>query len=171
MPRMGIGLGRMRQATDEVLDYPVMQYSVEKRKVEKESLHANTLDDLAEKMKVPVEAFKATVARYNQLARSGKDLDFGKRADRLTTIEKPPFYAGHDQNPAMFLVILGGLNVNPELQVLDKDWRFIPGLYAAGNTMGNRFALDYPTMVPGISHGMCVTFGRTAGTKAAKDIK
>ncbi len=44
-------------------------------------------------MGVPVAAFKATVARYNELAQLKKDLDFGKRPELLTTIEKPPFYA------------------------------------------------------------------------------
>jgi fumarate reductase flavoprotein subunit len=167
LPHMGIGLGKMTQATDDILEYAEMQHAVEKKLVEKQSIKADTLEDLAKKMKVPAAAFLATLARYNDLAHMGKDLDFGKRADRLTTIEKPPFYAGRDHNPAMYLVILGGLNVNPELQALDKDWQVIPGLYLAGNTMGNRFAVDYPTMVPGLSHGMCVHFGRVAGYNAA----
>jgi hypothetical protein len=61
---------------------------------------------------------------------------------------------------------MGGLNQNTRLQALDKDWKVIPGLYLAGNTMGNRFAVDYPTIVPGISHGMALHFGRVAGQNA-----
>ena len=151
---MGIGLGKMNEATDEA-----------RQSVEKQAVTANTIEELAEKMGVPIETFKATVARYNELARMGKDLDFGKRPDRLTTIDKPPYYAG--KGLYFFLAVIGGINVNTRLQALDKDWEVIPGLYLAGNTMGNRFAVDYPTMCPGICNGMAVHFGRVAGINAA----
>jgi fumarate reductase flavoprotein subunit len=59
------------------------------------------------------------------------------------------------------------LNLNTSLQPLDKHWHAIPGLFLAGNTMGNLFAGDYPTMCPGLSHGMAIYFGRLAGRNAA----
>jgi fumarate reductase flavoprotein subunit len=43
---------------------------------------ANSIEELAIKMKLPVKTFKAMVTRYNKLARLGKDLDFGKRPDK-----------------------------------------------------------------------------------------
>lgn len=125
---------------------------------------ADTIEELATKMEVPVETFKATIARYNELCKLGKDLDFGKRADRLTPIETPPFYAG--TAVIAFLVVLGGLNVNTKLQPLDSEWKIIPGLYLAGNTVGNRFANDYPTMCSGLSHGFAWTTGYLAGKNA-----
>jgi fumarate reductase flavoprotein subunit len=152
---MGIGLGKIDEMTNATRQY-----------VEKESITADTIQELAMKMKVPVEPFKATVARYNKLARQGKDLDFGKRPDRLTTIDKPPYYAG--KGYYSLLVVNGGLNVNAKLQALDKDWEIIPGLYLAGNTIGNRFVVDYPTMCPGISHGMASHYGRIAGLNAVR---
>lgn len=154
LPYMGIGLVKVNEATDDI-----------RADVEKQCVKANTIEELAEKMKVPVETFKATVVRYNELARLGKDVDFSKRPDRVTTIDKPPYYAGKGRY--FFLVVMGGLNVNPRLQALDKDWEVIPGLYLAGNTMGNRFAVDYPTMVPGICNGMALHFGRIAGRNVA----
>jgi fumarate reductase flavoprotein subunit len=150
LSRMGIGHGKFNEMSDEV-----------RQSMERGAIKANTIEELGEKMGVPVATFKATVTRYNKLARMGKDLDFGKRADRLTTIDKPPYYAGKGHYG--LLVVMGGLNVNTRLQALDKDWEAIPGLYLAGNTMGNRFAVDYPTIVPGISHGMALHFGRVAG--------
>jgi fumarate reductase flavoprotein subunit len=155
LSHMGIGLGKIDEVTDKTRQY-----------VEKESITANTIQELAKKMKVPVETFKATVARYNELARQGKDLDFSKRPDRLTTIDKPPYYAG--KGYYSLLVVNGGLNVNAKLQALDKDWEVIPGLYLAGNTIGNRFVVDYPTMCPGISHGMASHYGRIAGLNATR---
>ena len=154
VPYMGIGHGKIIEVTDEI-----------RQLVEKHSVVANTIEELAKKMRVPVETFKAMVARYNELARLGKDLDFGKRPDRLTTIDKPPYYAGKGRYA--LLCVMGGLNVNTKLQALDKDWKVIPGLYLAGNTVGNRFAVDYPTICPGISHGMALHFGRVAGMNAA----
>ena len=117
------------------------------------------------KLKLPAETFKATINRYNTLARSGKDLDFGKRPDRMSPIDTPPFYAG--KSGYTLLAVVGGLNVNPRLQPLDKDWNTIPGLFLAGNTVGNRFSGDYPTMCRGLSHGMALHFGRIAGFNAA----
>jgi len=116
---------------------------------------------------VPVKTFQATVERYNQFARTGKDLDYGKYAVRLTTIDKPPFYAGLSKRE--FLVVLGGLNTNIRLQPLDADGKAIPGLYLAGNMVGNRFAVDYPVMCAGLSHGMAYVTGRLAGQYAAAE--
>lgn len=122
---------------------------------------ANTIDELAQKMNVPVDTFKATVARYNELAKKGVDEDFGKRAECLTTIEKAPFYAAN--LGTSLLVTLGGLQINDKLQVLDTEKNIIPGLYAAGNVSGSYYANDYPNILPGNSHGRAFTFGYLAG--------
>jgi fumarate reductase flavoprotein subunit len=157
LPAMGIGHGNM---------YDPHGNPDEGFSMGPPPLTAGTLEELAEKMEIPQETFLATVRRYNELAHRGKDLDFGKRADRLFPLENPPFYAGPGPRGG-FLAIMGGLNVNTKCQALDKDWQPIPGLYVAGNTMGNRFAVDYPTMVPGICNGMALYFGRVAGRNAA----
>ncbi len=154
IPRHGIGLGKILVATDNV-----------RQDVAKVAITANSIEELAIKMKLPVETFKASIKRYNELAKLGKDLDFGKRPDRLSPVDKPPYYAG--KAGYSLLAVMGGLNINPSLQPLDKDWKAIPGLYLAGNTMGDRFAGDYTTMCPGLSHGMAIHFGRVAGSNAA----
>jgi fumarate reductase flavoprotein subunit len=130
-------------------------------------LTAQTIEGLAQKMGVPPHAFKLTVARYNKLAREGKDSDFGKHPDRLTTCEKPPFYACRME--ARYMVILGGLKINTKLQVLDTEKKVIPGLYAAGNVSGSFFGGVYPTTVPGLTHSRAWTFGRLAGLNAAAE--
>jgi fumarate reductase flavoprotein subunit len=149
----GLGLGKIIIATEKI-----------QQEVSKVAITANSIEELAAKMKLPIEIFKATVERYNELARLGKDLDFGKQSDRLCPIDKPPYYAG--KSGYSLLTVLGGLNINDRLQPLDKNWMVIPGIYLAGNTMGNRFAVDYPTMCPGLSHGMAIHFGRIAGINA-----
>jgi fumarate reductase flavoprotein subunit len=131
-------------------------------------LQANTIGELAGKMNVPLETLRAVIERYNELAKLGKDLDFGKRGDRLTAIDKPPFYAGWSAGPGFF-VVLGGLVVNTKLQPLDANGNVIAGLYLAGNTVGRRFANDYPVLLPGLSHSMAWTHGYLAGKYAAAE--
>jgi fumarate reductase flavoprotein subunit len=150
MINMGIGHGKITEFTEAVREF-VNQYAIS----------AKTIEELGWKMEVPLNTFKATVDRYNELARMGKDLDFSKRPDRLTTLDKPPFYAG--KGGYELLVIMGGLNANTRLQPLDDEFEPIPGLYVAGNVIGNRFAIDYPLIVPGISHSMATVYGRIAG--------
>jgi fumarate reductase flavoprotein subunit len=153
---MGVGLGTFNEANDML-----------RAQVEQICVKADTIEGLARKMEVPAAAFKATIERNNLLARKGKDLDFGKRADRFTTVEKPPFYAGIISQH--ILVVLGGLITNPRFQPLDADRKVIPGLYLAGNTVGNRFAVDYPTMCAGLSHGFAWLSGRLTGLAAAAE--
>ena len=61
------------------------------------------------------------------------------------------------------LVVVGGLRVNERLQVIDKNLDAIEGLYAVGNTMGGRYGVDYPLVVPGNSHGTSVVMGYMIG--------
>jgi fumarate reductase flavoprotein subunit len=65
------------------------------------------------------------------------------------------------------MAVMGGIIVNTSLQALDKNWEVILGLYIAGNTRSNQFAVDYPIMCPGICNGMALHFGRIAGRNAA----
>ena len=130
-------------------------------------LTASSLDELAQKMKVPVDTFKATVGRYNEMAHNGKDLDFGKHPERMSTIEYPTFFAC--KVSGQFMVTLGGLKINPNLQVLDTERKPIPGLYAAGNVSGSFWGDEYPVTIPGASHSRAWTFGRLAGLAAAAE--
>jgi len=156
LPKMGVGLGTRYEA-DDIL----------RAQVEEMTVKADTIEKLARKMEVPVKTFRATVDRYNELTRMGRDLDYGKRPDRLTLINKPPFYAGIIEQH--ILVVLGGLITNTGFQPLDADRKVIPGLYLAGNTVGNRFAVDYPTMCAGLSHGFAWMTGRLTGLSAAAE--
>ena len=117
---------------------------------------ADTLEELAEKMNVPVENLKATVARYNELAAKGEDTDFGKRGVMLTPIVKPPFYA-LKWGPSL-LDIFGGAITDERLNVLGADSKPIPGLYAVGNVAGGMYAIDYPLLLNGNSYGRALAY-------------
>lgn len=131
-----------------------------------QTVTADSLEELADLMGVPAENLVATVDRYNELCDLGKDLDFGKRPEVMGKVQDPPFYAG--KLVASMLTMCGGLRTNLDAQVLDADDQPIEGLYVCGSAAGEFFgAGDYPTYVPGIGHGRCVTFGRIAGINAA----
>ena len=127
--------------------------------------HAWTIAELADAISVDPDVLQATVDRYNDLCAAGRDDDFGKQAKRLFPVSTPPYF--YSTNTWNFLVMVGGLKSNERAEVLDRFGNPIPGLYACGNVQGSRFAYNYPTIVPGISHSMCVTYGRIAGQQAA----
>lgn len=118
---------------------------------------ADTLDELADKIGVPAETFKKTVARYNELCALGDDADFGKRPELLTTIIKPPFYAL--KWGASLLDVFGGALTDTNMRVLDPYHDPIPGLYAVGNAAGGFYGVDYPLLLNGNSFGRALTWG------------
>ena len=128
---------------------------------------ANTLEELFEQMGLPVETAMAEVERYNELCAAGYDEDFGKTPKRLFPVENPPFYGCSFSAARSMLVMIGGLECDHDLHVLDASDNPIPGLFVAGNNQGRRFLVDYPVIVAGISLGTALTFGRLAGTNAA----
>ena len=132
-------------------------------------LKADTLEELVELTGLPKEAALASIRRYNELCVKGDDEDFGKAPGRMFPVMNGPFYACKI-TPAPLLATVSGLMSDCDAHVLDRDGLPIPGLYAVGNVQGNRFGGEDPSMFPGTSHGMALTFGRVAGTNAANGI-
>ncbi|MBR6231056.1 MAG: FAD-binding protein, partial [Lachnospiraceae bacterium] len=126
---------------------------------------AQTIEELAHKMNVPFETFRKTVDRYNDLVRSGKDTDFGKRPELLTSITEPPFYAM--KFAAATLCIVGGLLTDLKYHVLRANGDIVKGLYAIGNVSGGLYASDYPLLIPGSTHGRALLSGCTAAEDCA----
>ena len=127
--------------------------------------HAWTVEELAKGINVDPTVLQETLDHYNQLCADGYDADFGKQAKRLFPVSTPPYF--YSSSSWAFLVTMGGLKTTTKAEVIDTFGNPIPGLYAAGNVQGDRFAIDYPTIVCGISHSLCLTYGRVAGTEAA----
>ena len=131
---------------------------------------AETLEALAEQIGMPPEALTATVTRFNEFARTGRDEDFhrGDSAyDRyygdprqrpnpcLGPLLKAPFYAF--QIVPGDLGTKGGLRTDERGRVLREDGTTIDGLYAAGNTsaavMGRSYAGAGATIGPAMTFG------------------
>ena len=128
-------------------------------------IKADTIEELAEKLGLPVENLVKSVARYNELEAKGHDDDFGKVAYRLSRIDTPPYYGVRCS--AWHLCTLDGVLVNTNMQAIDKNHDPIPGLYMAGDAAGGTFSGVYPNLCTGLAAGKSLTFGRRAGRIAA----
>jgi succinate dehydrogenase/fumarate reductase flavoprotein subunit/uncharacterized protein with FMN-binding domain len=132
-------------------------------------VEADTMEELAEKLGLPVDAFTATVERYNELAAKGEDEDFGKESYRLSTLQQAPFY-GVRQAGGYLICTLDGIQIDDNMHAIDQDFKAIPGLYVIGDMSGNYFAGSYPSLMAGAAAGRSATFGRLAGQNAAAGI-
>jgi fumarate reductase flavoprotein subunit len=127
-------------------------------------IESPTIAGLAQKIGVDAAALTTTVARYNQLASAGRDDDLDKSAASLKPVATPPFYAV-EVRPAALIVTGGGMPIDVEARVLDSMGRPIPGLYAAGETVGNIYGSHYVSS--GYAIASSITFGCVAGRAAA----
>ena len=134
---------------------------------------AKTIASLAHQIGVDEVALASTIERFNEFARSGKDLDFQRGASvydnyygdpsvkpnpNLAPLQKPPFYA-LKMWPGD-LGTKGGLVTDEWARVLRADGTPIQGLYAVGNSMASVMGNSYPGA--GATIGPAMTFGYLA---------
>ena len=132
-------------------------------------VQADTVEELAEKLGLPVDTFTATVEHYNELAANGEDTDFGKESYRLSTLTEAPFY-GVRQCGGYLICTMDGIQIDDNIHALDANYQPIPGLYVIGDMSGNYFSHSYPNLMSGAAAGRSATFGRLAGQNAAAGI-
>jgi len=151
-------------------DVPNWQRSV---RSDQPPVMAGSLSELAIKLGLDPREFATTVDAYNAACPDGtfKPLELDglatvagyapKKSNWARAIERPPFLA--------FPIIcgncftFGGLKVDADARVIDADGAVIPGLYAAGETIG----LYYGTYAGATSVLRGAVFGRIAGGHAA----
>lgn len=114
------------------------------------ALVADTLEELAEKMGVPVDAFVETINHWNEMCDAGEDADFHTPGSMMAKIDTPPFYANLEGAEA--LSTAGGLQVDIHSRVLNSDFQPIDGLFALGLTSGGMFQNTYPHNLNCLSH-------------------
>ncbi len=134
----------------------------------------DTLEGLADKLKIDKKGFKSTIKRFNKFAQEGVDEDFGRgqkewaiaKRDRFSNHANPslgeiaqaPYY-GVELHPATFGT--AGLQINASAQVIHARGHPISGLYACGNASAHT---DYGV---GYQAGYSLTSGFTFGYIAA----
>ncbi len=120
---------------------------------------ADSIADLAEKAGLPTDALENTVNTFNESQASGQDA-LGGRQNMPRPITDRPFYAIRSQ--AMSVSSTVGLKVNTGLQVIKDDGTPIPGLYAAGESLGQG-AMMGSSFCGGMLVTPALTFGRMLG--------
>jgi tricarballylate dehydrogenase len=140
---------------------------------------ANTIEELAQKLDgVNAAEFLKTIAEYNKAVRAdvpfNPNIKDGKRTEGLAVnksnwanaIDKPP-YEGYAVTCGVTFTF-GGLRITRDGEVMNLDYKPIPGLYAAGELVGGLFYFNYPGGT-GLTSGS--VFGRIAGTSAAAAVR
>ena len=121
-----------------------------------------TPEALAARINVPGQVLKATIEAYNQAFDMKDDAEF-KRPDMPRALRTPKYYA-IEIKPGVHYT-MGGLKINADTQVMAKDGKPIAGFYAAGEVTGGVHGAN---RLGGNSISETITFGRIAGTNAAK---
>jgi succinate dehydrogenase/fumarate reductase flavoprotein subunit len=124
---------------------------------------ADTLADLAVKIKKDPVALQKTVTTWNEYVAAGKDPEYGRAATQMAAIQTPPYYAA--EFVPTFVNTQGGPRRNKDAQIVDLDGNPIPRLYSAGE-LGSIYSFCYQG---GGNVGECMAFGRIAGNNAASE--
>jgi fumarate reductase flavoprotein subunit len=126
---------------------------------------ADTVAELAAKMKVDPTVLQATVAEYNAFCEKKHDDLFAKDVKYLHPIIGPNFYAIKART--VFLGTMGGIKINERAEVVDKKDMVIPGLYAVGFDAGGMYGDSYPIKC---SSGLASAFATNSGRIAGKSV-
>lgn len=131
-----------------------------------DTFRADTIEELAQKLGLPVDKTVSSIERYNELCDNGFDDDFGKKSEYMNKIQTAPFWG--IRRHIRCSAICAGVLTDEYSRVITEEGEVINGLYAAGNLGGQFFgAPDYPFFQGGLSIGHAFTFGRIAGKHAA----
>ena len=125
-------------------------------------MEADTLEELADKAGLPIEALLKTVEDYNAAVGGAED-PYG-RTIFTTKMDTPPYYCV--KVAAGGVMTFGGLTIDESCRVLKEDGTAIGGLYAAGEATGGYRAYGY---VCGDANIHAAVTGRTAGEAAAQN--
>ena len=123
----------------------------------------NSIEEMAEFFGIDKENLKETIKQFNEDSEKGKDTLFNLR--RLGfKVEKAPFYC-LKAVPAVHHT-MGGLKINKNAEVINKNGEVIKGLYSAGETTGG---IHGKNRLGSVSIADITVFGIIAGTNAGNN--
>ncbi|MCG7408968.1 flavocytochrome c [Paenibacillus sp. ACRRX] len=127
---------------------------------------ADTIKGLAEIIRVPAAPLQKTLEGWNTAVKSKKDDTFNRKTGMEHELSGTPYYA-IKIGPGIHYT-MGGVKINTNTEVLDKDGKPIPALFAAGEVTGG---LHGENRIGGNSIAEIIIFGRQAGMKSAQYVK
>ena len=129
-------------------------------------IQGDTVEALAKQMNVPADQLKTTLDTWNNSVKNKKDAEFGRTTGMDNDLSGTPLYAIKIAPGIHYC--MGGVKINANTEVLNKDGKPIPGLFAAGEVTGG---LHGKNRIGGNSVADIVIFGRQAGAKSAEYVK
>jgi fumarate reductase flavoprotein subunit len=129
-------------------------------------LKGDTIEALAEQMEVPSDQLKKTLDTWNASVTNKEDTEFGRTTGIENNLTGAPYYA-IKIGPGVHYT-MGGVKINTNTEVLNKDGQPITGLFAAGEIAGG---LHGQNRIGGNSVAEIIIFGRQAGIKSAEFVK
>ena len=120
---------------------------------------------LAEAMGVPADTLEETLKSWNEAVEKKEDTEFG-RTSFAAALDTAPFYA-IKVTPGVHHT-MGGLKINTVTEVLNKEGKAIPGLFAAGEVTGGVHGAN---RLGGNAVCDFTVFGKIAGESAANYAK
>ena len=126
---------------------------------------ADTLEELADHFGIDKDALLETVKTFNENSAKKEDPEFNLRMLGWQ-VKDAPFYM-MKAAPAVHHT-MGGLKINTDAQVLNKDGEWIDGLYAAGEVTGG---IHGSNRLGSVAIADITVFGRIAGENAAANAK
>ncbi|WP_054939664.1 flavocytochrome c [Paenibacillus ihuae] len=129
-------------------------------------IQGDTPQALAEAMNVPADKLQATLDTWNSAVKNKQDAEFGRTTGMDNDLSAGPYYA-IKIGPGVHYT-MGGVKINTNTEVLDKDGNPITGLFAAGEVTGG---LHGTNRIGGNSVAEIIIFGRQAGIKSAEFVK
>ncbi|MBT2761190.1 flavocytochrome c [Paenibacillus sp. ISL-20] len=126
-------------------------------------IHGDSIEALAKEMGVPADQLKATLDTWNSAVKNNEDTEFNRTTGMDNDLSGAPYHA--IQIAPGIHYTMGGVKINTNTEVLDKDGTPIPGLFAAGELTGG---LHGQNRIGGNSVAEIIIFGRQAGIKSAE---
>ena len=127
------------------------------------TVQGDTIEELAEKIDVDPATLAETLKNWNQYVADQNDPDFGRTTGMDHDLSQAPFYAIKIA-PGIHHT-MGGVHIDTDAQVIDKDGNPIPGLFAAGEVVGG---VHGGNRLGGNAVADIVVFGKIASESAVE---
>ena len=128
---------------------------------EKLMTKCDTIADVAKLIGVDEKVVQASFDQYHKAFDNKKDDLFG-RPEMLIRMDQAPYFVA-EVTPGIHHT-MGGVTIDPKAEVLNKQKKPIPGLFAAGEVTGG---VHGGNRIGGNAVADIVTFGRISGNSAA----
>ncbi len=98
------------------------------------TVQADTIEGLAEQLGIDPATLAQTLGEWNEIVKNQRDTQFGRTTGMNEDLTTPPYYAIKIA-PGIHHT-MGGVKINTAAEVINKEGKAIPGLFAAGEVCG-----------------------------------